>query len=77
MFLNQFLLLSLAFTNCSALYETITSAFDASKSVRVKHFKEGELCDGGSAHHTGWADVKDRHIFFCVFSIYIARDVNC
>ena len=66
MFLKWGLPLFLAFGGCRAGYETINSTFDRSNSVRVKHFAEGELCDGGSAHHTGWVDIKDKHIFFCV-----------
>jgi hypothetical protein len=75
MFLQWILLLSLVISECNAGYEAINSIFDKSNSIRVKHFAEGELCDGGSAHHTGWVDIKDRHLFFCTLSQRLTRSM--
>ncbi|KAK2728895.1 carboxypeptidase y [Colletotrichum kahawae] len=64
------ILASAALTNQAALglttgYTTITSKF-SDYSIRVKtwHADDGLLCDGGARHHTGWADIGDRHLFF-------------
>ncbi|KAH6988556.1 Alpha/Beta hydrolase protein [Ilyonectria destructans] len=46
-------------------YKTVTSKF-SSNTVRFKSWAADDVsvCHGGAAHHTGWADVGDRHLFF-------------
>ncbi|KAH7144244.1 Alpha/Beta hydrolase protein [Dactylonectria estremocensis] len=46
-------------------YKTIHSRF-GDNSLRVKSWPAGQtqLCPGAAAHHAGWADIGNRHLFF-------------
>ena len=47
-------------------YKTVNSSF-SDYSLRYKSWDADDttLCNGGSKHHTGWADLDNRHLFFC------------
>lgn len=47
-------------------YVTVQSRF-SDNTVRYKTWEADEAwpCETGARHHTGWADIKDRHLFFC------------
>ncbi|RDW58513.1 hypothetical protein BP5796_12443 [Coleophoma crateriformis] len=64
MLFTPLLTLLLGASHAQAAYVKINSTFDEANSIRVKHFEEAQLCDGGSKHHTGWADISDHHLFF-------------
>lgn len=51
-------------------YNTIPSKY-SNNSIRVKSWaaNDDSLCDGGAPHYTGWADIRDRHLFFCKTSL--------
>jgi cathepsin A (carboxypeptidase C) len=51
----------------SSGYKTINSTFGAD-ALRYKTWDADSAfpCNGGSRHHAGWADLDDRHIFFCM-----------
>ncbi|WQF86073.1 Putative peptidase S10, serine carboxypeptidase, alpha/Beta hydrolase [Colletotrichum destructivum] len=46
-------------------YRTVNSTF-GDYAIRYKSWAadDTKLCNGGSAHHAGWADMDDRHLFF-------------
>ncbi|RTE82521.1 hypothetical protein BHE90_002971 [Fusarium euwallaceae] len=46
-------------------YVTVQSQF-SDNTVRYKTWEADDAwpCETGSRHHTGWADIKDRHLFF-------------
>ncbi|KAF7539551.1 hypothetical protein G7054_g2095 [Neopestalotiopsis clavispora] len=48
-----------------ASYNVIQSAYSNS-TIRVKSWAadDSSLCDGRSRHHTGWADIFNKHTFF-------------
>lgn len=72
----RFLAGALLWLSCSSLaasqltttapYQTIGSRF-GNQSLRVKSWLAGDtqLCPGAAAHHAGWADIDDQHLFFC------------
>lgn len=49
-----------------ATYTTVDSRYNTTDTIRFKKFEDGELCNGGGAHYTGWADIGDRHLFYCM-----------
>ncbi|KAL1903421.1 hypothetical protein Sste5346_000047 [Sporothrix stenoceras] len=61
------LLLALAFVASStveASYQTIPSKFSPDNGVRVKKLSDGQLCNGGGDHYTGWLDIGRKHLFY-------------
>lgn len=50
----------------SSGYKTVNSTFGAD-ALRYKTWDADSKfpCNGGSRHHAGWADLDDRHLFFC------------
>jgi cathepsin A (carboxypeptidase C) len=52
----------------SSGYKTVNSTFGAD-ALRYKTWGADSTfpCNGGSRHHAGWADLDDRHLFFCTF----------
>lgn len=58
-------------------YQTVKSNF-SSHAIRYKSWSADDtaLCDGGSAHHTGWVDLEERHLFFCEFSPAVNPSLN-
>ncbi|KAF6814758.1 carboxypeptidase y [Colletotrichum musicola] len=52
-------------TTTAGGYKTIASRF-SDNAIRVKSWSADDalLCDGGATHHTGWADIGGRHLFF-------------
>jgi cathepsin A (carboxypeptidase C) len=65
-FLFSALLLLLA-KSTVARYRTIKHPHNSSYAIRVKEHADGVLCNGGGKHFTGWADVGDRHLFYCSY----------
>lgn len=60
------LLLPVAAAAAASGYRTVNSTF-GDYAIRYKSWTadDTKLCNGGSAHHAGWADMDDRHLFFC------------
>lgn len=48
-----------------AAYSSVPSRYETSgDSIRYKKFADGTLCNGGTEHYTGWADIGDKHLFY-------------
>lgn len=45
-------------------YTTVQSKYNESHAIRIKEHADGEVCNGGGKHYTGWADVDARHLFY-------------
>jgi hypothetical protein len=57
-------------TTIDAAYTTVQSKYNESNAIRIKEHVDGNICDGGGKHYTGWADIGARHLFYCETSIF-------
>lgn len=48
-----------------AVYTTVQSKYNKSNGIRIKEHADGDICNGGGKHLTGWADIGARHLFYC------------
>lgn len=56
------------------------SKYNESHAIRMKKHGDGEVCNGGGDHCTGWADVGEPHLFYCDFALILSCDassINC